>query len=138
MDTKALLFFGLILLALATFSVVPFWVLLVFGAGWLAYSGHESRKVMNEKERREQELIAQEAPELLGMDFVTQTTFMLKAADEFAATASPEDKQRYVNEVQKTEAAFEAQRKTMPAWCCFVIMRTIQSESAESPVNGAN
>jgi cbb3-type cytochrome oxidase subunit 3 len=138
MDIKAWLLLGVILVALAVTGYVPLWVVLVFGAVWLAYSGYLSRRRTKEEEDQEQQLIAQEAPELLGMDFVTRTTFMLKAADEFAATASSEDKQRCIDEVQKTKAAFEAQKKIMPAWLIHAIMRTIQSEAVNSPGNRAS
>lgn len=132
MDKKAWLFFGAILVALVVGDAIPSWVLLIFGAGWLAYAGHASRKLRKDEEDREQQLIVQEAPELLGMDFVTRATFMMKTAEEFAANTSPEDKQRYADAVRESKALFEEQNKVMPAWICFVTMRKIQSDDIES------
>lgn len=128
MDSKAWLALGAILAALALGRVVPWWIMLVFGASWLVYWQNVSRKQAQAQEAREQDLIAQEAPELAGMDFVTRAAFMLKAAEEFAANASPEARARFTYEVVKTQAAFKVENKVIPVWLVHVLLRSTEQE----------
>lgn len=74
----------------------------------------------------DQELIAQQVPELVGMTDVQGMAYTLQQVDQWKATASAEQLSEFFRRGHESMAAFERDGLIMPYWGSLWILRTYQ------------
>lgn len=109
-----------------------------FGLGALAvfflWWADNDRKQSGAKER-ENQLIAENVPELVGKDFVHASTYILDAIDKFKAGASANAQQRFFDALTQHQAEWTRHGTPMPQWATLKLLREVETEF--SNVNGA-
>lgn len=76
-------------------------------------------------------LIAQHAPEVVGMGFVKGAAFVLEELRRFRANCSPNQAQELARRIGESQLSWEDQGLTMPYWGNLVVLRRFQEELRE-------
>ncbi|KDP88626.1 hypothetical protein CF70_029430 [Cupriavidus sp. SK-3] len=95
---------------------------------WWAYNDWKLRL---EKER-DQRLVAENAPELIGKNFGEAAAYTLGALDKFMATASPFAQRLFADALLKQQAEWSRQGQPMPIWATLRLLRQVESHVASA------
>jgi hypothetical protein len=97
----------------------------------LLWWADNDRKRSRERDREEQ-LVAEFAPELKGMSFVEASKYILDAADRFKASATPALRQRFADMLAEHQAEWNKRGQPMPLWASLQLLRTLEAASSEN------
>lgn len=77
---------------------------------------------------QDQELIAQQVPELAGMTDVEGMAYVLQQIDKWNETCTPEQATTLAGRLMASNESFDAEGLTMPYWASLWTLRTYQAE----------
>ncbi|MFD2274811.1 hypothetical protein ACFS07_36600 [Undibacterium arcticum] len=72
---------------------------------------------------REEELIAANAPELVGKDFVEAGAYILQAIDTFKSSTPAAAQQRFTEALAQEQAEWAGRGTPMPLWATLALLR---------------
>lgn len=75
----------------------------------------------------DQELIAQQVPELAGMSDVEGMAYVLRQIDEWSKTCTQEEAATLAGRLVASTESFSAEGLTMPYWANLWVLRTYQA-----------
>jgi hypothetical protein len=76
----------------------------------------------------DQQLIAQQVPELAGMGDVEGMAYVLRQIDIWNESCTPDQAATLASRLRSSTASFEAEGLTMPFWGNLWVLRTYQKE----------
>lgn len=76
----------------------------------------------------DQDVIAEQVPELLGMTEVEGMAYVLRQIDEWNEYATPENAILLATRLQSSIDSWKAEGRTMPYWGNLWVLRTLQRE----------
>lgn len=91
----------------------------------------------------DQEMIARQVPELVGMSDVEGMAYVLRQIDEWNKTCSPDEAENFSARLKASNESWAEQGLTMPYWGNLWVLRTYQAQlghdvPAVAPPAGSN